>query len=290
MPENIKINTTIKGISKQERNDGWVLTLDHRPGNSQYDTKLYGNDWDQLEGWAINSRCQVEMQKGNLKTKKDGTSSDPQYDSSYFWNLISINPLGSLEHLTPSEPDPDWDALGSSQSSISRSDSSSKQQQPAQGQKAVWPLEDTPGANHEQPPPKNDIQDRIEKGVAYNTAKEIAFAYPEAFPSPMISIADWHKEVRQLRDEIYHTGDIQTTVAPLHYCYIHDVARRKGKRWGHLNPPGPPCLEYDPDAPESNVEPLATQEAAVDAFAAAVGDEEIEQVLADEAAQNELPF
>ena len=72
----------------------------------------------------------------------------------------------------------------------------------------------------------------------------------------MVSIEDWHHAVRELRDELYRTGDIQTTVAPLHYCYQHNVARFEGKTgWGHLNAPSPPCMEYLSTAPENTAQP-----------------------------------
>jgi hypothetical protein len=90
-----------------------------------------------------------------------------------------------------------------------------------------------------QRPPGDDIQTRIQIGMAFNaaytllaspTASEI---YNDVTPSVSNSAID---TIRQLRDRIYH-GIIQVPIEPLHYCYEHESERRQGSltgTWVHL--------------------------------------------------------
>jgi hypothetical protein len=81
----LDIQTTILGKQKQQKGEGWMLTLAHKWPRSQYNTVLYGNDWGMVAGVDINSQVTLTLEMGKLKDGKRG-----EYQSDYFWNVLEI--------------------------------------------------------------------------------------------------------------------------------------------------------------------------------------------------------
>lgn len=88
---------TAKG--KQRSGDGWTLTFDWKMPGSKFDLVLYGQDWEQVSAWDINTVPDVSIQRGNLKNGKSG-----QYNTDYFWNLAGIN-QGNGQRTAPPATD-----------------------------------------------------------------------------------------------------------------------------------------------------------------------------------------
>lgn len=182
--DSYSFNAKLKSKGEQRNNDGWTITLDWKLPGSQYDLVLYGRDWGEVEGVGVGDFREWIIRKGNLKQGKDG-----KYTSDYFWDLEGFDepPNEPLAEPFVGKPLPD------------------AAQAPQRGS---------------QEPPSDDIQTRIEKGMAFNAAYTLVSAvrgstgmdYEAAVP-----------RIRWLRDLIYHEV-IQMPVAPAHYCYSCEQA------------------------------------------------------------------
>ena len=95
MPEQKTLTTTVRGLGKQRSGNGWMLTLAHTWPDSKFETVLYGKDMGQVKGIAAGDAVAVLVQKGNLKSGKD-----PKYNTSFFWDMVSIQ-KGSGGQATP---------------------------------------------------------------------------------------------------------------------------------------------------------------------------------------------
>ena len=89
MPEQKTLTTTVQGIGKPKSQKGFALTLAHTWPSSKFPTVLYGQDEEQVKGLAPGDAVAVLVQKGNLKQGKD-----PKYETSYFWDMVSITKAG----------------------------------------------------------------------------------------------------------------------------------------------------------------------------------------------------
>lgn len=99
--------------------------------------------------------------------------------------------------------------------------------------------------------PQDSIQERIEKGMAFNAAYTILAQNAQVYES---NITQGLADIRLLRDRIYHEV-IRVPIAPLHYCYQHETPRILSSRgaWGHILPDGKGCVEA-PAAPTAPAE------------------------------------
>lgn len=87
-PERRTILAAVQGLGKQEKSDGWMLTLAYKFTGSHYNLNLYGKEWAQVNHLKIGQMATFLVEKGGQKKNKEGQLQDPQYDSSFFWNLV----------------------------------------------------------------------------------------------------------------------------------------------------------------------------------------------------------
>ena len=201
------------------------------PGDQYAFQLLLGQEKDVYEAWNPGQVATVIVTQGPLKSGKNGN-----YARDYFWNVESIGEgVGTM-------PEPDRHAPENTH------------RQPQTGPPANPSID-----YHEDPdrplattPPKDDIQVRIEKGMAFNAA------YTLAANDPVFGRADWdsaNTEIRLLRDRLYHEV-ILVPIAPEHFCYIHETTHHGNEAgvYGHRDGDGW-CMEDAPVAPEANGEP-----------------------------------
>jgi len=185
-----QFTASIQSKGKQRNSEGWSLTLDWKLPGSKYDLVLYGRDWDDVANWDVGDRAIFMISQGGLKTGKDG-----RYTSDYFWNLQDI--VGG-DNVPASRP-------------TNRPAATAPQEAP--------PVDSGP------PVRQDDVQVRIEKGMAFNAAYTL-LAKAKA-PSTM--------DLRKLWSEIYHDV-IERGVPPLHYCFDHDEPRKQTEKGGWFHP------------------------------------------------------
>ena len=87
MTDTLTLSTLIQGKGTQRNGPGWALTLEAKLPQSRYATVLYGQDWADVDAWDVGDAVVATIRRGNLKTDKD-----PAYDTSFFWDLVSLRP------------------------------------------------------------------------------------------------------------------------------------------------------------------------------------------------------
>jgi hypothetical protein len=92
----------IQSQGKQQKNDGWAMTVGWKLPGSKFDLTLYGTNWETVEGFEVGQLADFTIQQGNLKANKDG-----KYSSDYFWDMVSIAPgMVAEEVQAPPKPTP----------------------------------------------------------------------------------------------------------------------------------------------------------------------------------------
>src|SRR3990167_4620203 len=84
--DSYQFQAAIQSKGKQRNNDGWTLTVDWKLPGSKFELVLYGQDWDDIEGWNVGDCPLISINRGNLKDGKEG-----KYTSDYFWDLADIS-------------------------------------------------------------------------------------------------------------------------------------------------------------------------------------------------------
>lgn len=194
--------------SKGEQGNAWKLEFDWKLPGSKFPFVLYGRDWEDIEGWDVGDRPEVVIERGNLKEGKDG-----RYSTDYFYDLVSIDTPSNAERPTPQRDS----------SSIPHPSGKGIQEQP--------------------PAPSLDpIQERIERGMAFNAAYTLLAQRP--LQESLVD-EDFIADLRRLRDVILREV-VQVPVAPMHYCYDHEATRiqnPKSNNWAHQLPDKTWCVE-----------------------------------------------
>ena len=103
-PERRTILAAVQALGKQEKSDGWMLTLGYKFSGSKYNLVLYGKDWEQVNHLKLGEMAKFLVEKGGQKRNKEGQPQDPQYDSSFFWNLVEAKLADGAAAPTPSAP------------------------------------------------------------------------------------------------------------------------------------------------------------------------------------------
>ena len=206
--------TFVAGInSKGRQGRNWKIEFDWKLPGSKFPFVLYGREDTDIEGWDVGDTPQVTVAQGHLKSGKNG-----QYASDYFYDLVSME-AHWLEV-------PDSPAPGQVVGTRSRD---------SEEPEAQWSA-----------PPVDDIQSRIEKGMAFNAAVALL-----AQKHPVVLKVDTLvASLRQLRDTLLHHV-IEVPVAPVHFCYEHETQRVQSPKtgaWGHVLPNGKGCVDTRADA------------------------------------------
>ena len=136
VPEYLNWTTRVSGKGPNQKNTGWVLTLQTPLPGSNYPTNLYPRDpailvyldVDGVQAAVKHSRVEpdgtttawesnvvevgdvvaVQLHRDTFKANKlDGSPNDPNWATSYFWELLSIVPSsGQVEAGAPTPPRP----------------------------------------------------------------------------------------------------------------------------------------------------------------------------------------
>jgi hypothetical protein len=136
VPEYLNWTTRVSGKGPNQKNTGWVLTLQTPLPGSNYPTNLYPRDpailvyldVDGVQAAVKHSRVEpdgtttawesnvvevgdvvaVQLHRDTFKANKlDGSPNDPNWATSYFWELLSIVPsAGQVEAGSPTPPRP----------------------------------------------------------------------------------------------------------------------------------------------------------------------------------------
>jgi len=242
------VKTVVGQIMTIDWQDTYVEVEIRQPGNGQaqdggrYPEKFKGWDWDK-RGLGVLERAE----EGDTWTLIVEQSPKLNSNGNPYWNLIEARPGQSAPPAMEEEGE-----------SVSTPMGSVKDQLPDQGE----PAKDANQQEEAYQRRERERQEGMARGVAYNTAKEIAFNCFAEFPDPFKETEAWHRAVRQLRDDLYHMGEIQSPVRPPHYCYSHEhqcVQSNTGV-WGHMVEKVPcicycyRCSDDAEEAPENPVE------------------------------------
>ena len=136
VPEYLNWTTRVSGKGPNQKNTGWVLSLQTPLPGSNYPTNLYPRDpailvypdVDGVQAAVKHSRVEpdgtttawesnvvevgdvvaVQLHRDTFKPNKlDGSPNDPNWATSYFWELVSIVPSsGQVEAGAPTPPRP----------------------------------------------------------------------------------------------------------------------------------------------------------------------------------------
>ena len=134
VPEYLNWTTRVSGKGPNQKNTGWVLSLQTPLPGSNYPTNLYPRDpailvypdVDGVQAAVKHSRVEpdgtttawesnvvevgdvvaVQLHRDTFKANKlDGSPNDPNWATSYFWELLSIVPSsGQVEAGAPTPP------------------------------------------------------------------------------------------------------------------------------------------------------------------------------------------
>ena len=202
VPEYLNWTTRVSGKGPNQKNTGWVLTLQTPLPGSNYPTNLYPRDpaimiYPDADGapaavkhsktepdgtvtnWESNvvevgDVVAVQLHRDTFKAnKQDGSPNDPNWATSYFWELLSIVPSsGQVEAGAPTPPRP-----------------------PAAG---------TPATGHPAPTPPAFQVEGVVKGHCENIVAQLAIA--KLLPGIMAEDGgiDWDL-FRQYRDQYFHS-------------------------------------------------------------------------------------
>ena len=201
VPEYLNWTTRVTGKGPNRKNTGWVLTLQTFLPGSEFETKIYPRDpailvypdVDGVQAAVKHSRVEpdgtttawesnvvevgdvvaVQLHRDTFKANKlDGSPNDPNWATSYFWELLSIVPSsGQVDAGSPTPPRP-----------------------PAAG---------NPGTGHPPPTPPAFQVEGVVKGHCENIIAQLAIA--KLLPNVMSEDGgiDWDI-FRQYRDEYFH--------------------------------------------------------------------------------------
>jgi len=136
VPEYLNWTTRVSGKGPNQKNTGWVLSLQTPLPGSNYPTNLYPRDpailvypdVDGVQAAVKHSRVEpdgtttawesnvvevgdvvaVQLHRDTFKANKlDGSPNDPNWATSYFWELLSIVPSsGQVDAGSPTPPRP----------------------------------------------------------------------------------------------------------------------------------------------------------------------------------------
>ncbi|MDA0771067.1 MAG: hypothetical protein O2821_12735 [Chloroflexi bacterium] len=203
-----RFEATIESLGKQQTGEGWHMVLDWKLPNSRYPLSLYGRDWAEVEGMAVNDHREWVIVRGNLKDGKNA-----QYASSFFWNWDQSGKAQPAPNANPNdelfEDDAPWQDP--------RSGPLPTQTQPALPKPTRTPPQGQ-GLHVE-----GVVQGHVEKLAVdlYNAQRDIS--------EPID-----YREIRRIRDAFFHNVKEQP-IQPVGYCYVHEVGRNQDskKRWYH---------------------------------------------------------
>ena len=83
--------------SKGKQGNGWKVEFNYQLPGSKYPFVLYGQNFDDIEGWNVGDEPEVVIARGKLKADKDG-----KYSTDYFYDLVSIEvPVFEIEEAKP---------------------------------------------------------------------------------------------------------------------------------------------------------------------------------------------
>ena len=201
VPEYLNWTTRVSGKGPNQKNTGWVLTLQTPLPGSNYPTNLYPRDpailvyldVDGVQAAVKHSRVEpdgtttawesnvvevgdvvaVQLHRDTFKANKlDGSPNDPNWATSYFWELLSIVPSsGQVDAGSPTPPRP-----------------------PAAG---------NPGTGHPPPTPPAFQVEGVVKGHCENIIAQLAVAKLLPGLEAEDGGIDWGL-FRQYRDLYYH--------------------------------------------------------------------------------------
>lgn len=278
----LRVNTTIQGLSKQRNGEGWMLVLECQYNDSQHPVSLFGKDWDQVKGHGIQDGVCVTFRRGRLK---DGKSGSKSYD--FFYDLVGLDVLEPNLQMNalPAHTPPANMAAAGAQVAVppppfdQPNYEAERRRYEAEGMAGEDDGTTAPPPQEQGYPAPDHVQVRIDKGMAFNAAYTMA-------ASPMDG--DWGNEdamlayVRRLRDRFLHEV-IEVPIAPAHYCYEHESPRRYVKNredWFHEHEGGF-CLK------QGGIIPPQEPEASPPSVDAGKGPADF---LGDQPPQDELPF
>ena len=201
VPEYLNWTTRVSGKGPNQKNTGWVLSLQTPLPGSNYPTNLYPRDpailvYPDVDGaqaavkhsrvepdgtttaWESNvvevgDVVAVQLHRDTFKANKlDGSPNDPNWATSYFWELLSIVPSsGQVDAGAPTPPRP-----------------------PAAG---------NPGTGHPPPTPPAFQVEGVVKGHCENIIAQLAVAKLLPGLEAEDGGIDWGV-YRQYRDEYFH--------------------------------------------------------------------------------------
>ena len=219
LAQDYQFTAPITGKGKQ--GNGWKLEFDWNLPGSKFPFVLYGQSFDDIEGWDVGDRPNVHVARGSLKAGKEG-----RYSTDYFYDLVSID-NEAISQPRANAPGPS--------AALLRSGKGIPQESPE-----TPPQEPETFQDH--------VQYRIQLGMAFNAAVSlIGVAMPIVGGIEEDQNLDYWRlrRIRYLRDRLLKEV-ILVPVAPPHWCYRHDVQNIKSTKtgvWGHLLEGRSPCTE-----------------------------------------------
>ncbi len=235
MEDTMLLNTVIQAKGKARNGSGWTITLEAKLPGSRYETVLYGQEWEQVEGWNAGDPADVMIQRGNLKQDKN-----PEYATSYFWDLVSIAPAAS----------------GSSTAAVAArpQQSGSPPQRAASG----GPPAEYPGGEEEAKHGASPFEEPQPLPVALGAAQRQAMDLIQLGICPIPEGRDPVNFLWETRDRVYRGSTQRPYIANPHWCYAHNMLRQHSTSgaWGHLMEDAEPCVEGKATPPEPNEIPF----------------------------------
>ncbi len=199
-----KFTAEIESIGKPFRGgDGWDILVDWKLPGSQYNQHISGQNWDDIEGYAVGQTHNWVLNRGNLKQGKDG-----KYTTDYFWDWdksgTSTPPATQpgLDTYPTNAPDPHDEFTD-----------------------AFAGKPDAP-SGHESPNAGIKVE-----GVVRGHYENLA---AEALKVQGLQLSGFN--IRITRDLLYHELH-NVPIMPKHWCYTHDVvweeSVKKEGQWYH---------------------------------------------------------
>ena len=215
----------IKEISEVEGRNGlqWQLRVQW-PWTIGTNVDSVWLDQQQFQKPKLGSQTAVVARRG-VKKNKEQVAYDGHLDWMWSWSILEFGVDGPLPPATAQAPQ---------QAPRPSSDPTTT---------AGEAPESPPEPDYGVPAAKDDVQARIERGMAFNGAYTLMAATlageTEEGATFLLQGPDTLTEIRRLRDRLYHEV-IQVPVAPLGYCYRCEANTLQGKTgsYGHQTPDG----------------------------------------------------
>jgi len=204
-----RFNAAIESLGNQQKGKGWHMVLDWKLPGSQYGLSIYGQDWSEVEGYAVNQSHDWTINRGTLKQGKDA-----KYASSFFWDWDKEGTSSPPAHSNGNRATgADWDDMGDPRA-----------QEPTNGSVS---------------PNKGIVVEGVVQGHLEKLAVDLYLGiHAQIGEAPNYSL------IREIRDGLYHQVK-QQPIQPEHYCYEDEAPRQptKAGTWVHPFGDGLFCSE-----------------------------------------------